>query len=147
MPYARFISKWFANVPNINLGIMQAFLKGKGKSVKTFHFHLEFLPYLKGLPPCITENLIALTEQYGVEYMGLDYIFASLLFEDEYLRSKGRFSERLDSLGLSLNDFEQLRQVTLDNFEFPEVADRIQLFSLSTERLSAALFKNQECLS
>jgi hypothetical protein len=113
MPYARFISKWFANVPNINLGIMQAFLKGKGKSVKTFHFHLEFLPYLKGLPPGITENLIALTEQYGVEYMGLDYIFASLLFEDEYLRSKGRFSERLDSLGLSLNDFEQLRQVVL----------------------------------
>jgi hypothetical protein len=113
MPYARFISKWFANVPNINLGIMQAFLEEKGKSVKTFHFHLDFLPFLKGLPPGITEKLIALTEQYGVEYMGLDYIFASLLFEDEYSKSKGRFGERLESLGLSLKDFEQLRQVAL----------------------------------
>ena len=40
MPYARFISRWFANVPNINLGIMQAYLGEKGKTVKTFHFHL-----------------------------------------------------------------------------------------------------------
>lgn len=111
MPYARFISKWFANVPNINLGIMQAYLEEKGKSAKTFHFHLEFLPYLKGLNPAVIENLVTLTEQYGVEYMGLDYIFASLLFEDQYLRSNGRFTERLDALGLTLNDFEELREV------------------------------------
>lgn len=66
MPYARFISRWFANVPNINLGIMQSFLTEKGKSVKTFHFHLYFLPYLKTINPRITENLLKLTEQFGV---------------------------------------------------------------------------------
>jgi hypothetical protein len=111
MPYARFISKWFANVPNINLGIMQPFLTEKGKSVKTFHFHLEFLPYLKRLDPRILEKLVHLTEQFGVEYLGLDYIFASLLFEDKYFKSKGRFGERLDSLGLTIDDFEELRTV------------------------------------
>ncbi len=109
MPYARFISKWFANVPNINLGIMQSFLTEKGKSVKTFHFHLEFLPYLKNLNPHITENLLKLTEQFGVEYMGLDYIFASLLFEDKFLQSKERFAERLEPTGLTLEDLKELR--------------------------------------
>ncbi len=78
MPYARFISKWFANVPNINLGIMQAFLAEKGNSIKTFYFHLEFLPYLRRFNPRITENLLKLTEQFGVEFMGLDYVFASI---------------------------------------------------------------------
>jgi len=111
MPYARFISKWFANVPNINLGIMQAFLAEKKKSVKTFHFHLEFLPYLKRFNPRITDNLLKLTEQFGVEYMGLDYVFASILFENKYLLSRERFRERLESLGLTLNDFEELRDV------------------------------------
>ena len=111
MPYARFISKWFANIPNINLGIMQSFLPEKGKSVKTFHFHLEFLPYLKRLDPGILEKLVHLTEQFGVEYLGLDYVFASLLFEDKYLLSKERFRERLDSLGLTIHDFEELRGV------------------------------------
>ena len=109
MPYARFISKWFANIPNINLGIMQAYLAEKGRSVKTFHFHLDFLPYLRSLNPRIEENLLKITEQFGVEYMGLDYIFASLLFEDNYMKSKDRFRERLESLGLPLNDFEELR--------------------------------------
>lgn len=111
MPYARFVSKWFANVPNINLGIMQSFLGEKGKSVKTFHFHLDFLPYLKGLDPKIMEKLFQMTEQFGVEYLGLDYVFASLLFEDKYLISKERLRERLDSIGLTLNDFEELREV------------------------------------
>ena len=110
MPYARFISKWFANIPNINLGIMQAYLPEKGRSVKTFHFHLDFLPYLRSLSPRIEENLLKITEQFGVEYMGLDYIFASLLFEDNYMKSKDRFQERLESFGLPLNDFEELRE-------------------------------------
>ena len=110
MPYARFISKWFANIPNINLGIMQAYLPEKGRSVKTFHFHLDFLPYLRSLSPRIEENLLKITEQFGVEYMGLDYIFASLLFEDSYMKSKDRFRERLESFGLPLNDFEELRE-------------------------------------
>jgi radical SAM superfamily enzyme YgiQ (UPF0313 family) len=118
MPYARFISRWFANVPNINLGIMQSFLTEKGRSVKTFHFHLEFLPYLKSLDPKIMENLLQLTERLGVEYMGLDYVFASILFEDKYSRSKERFSERLDTLGLTLNDFEELREVAGAFLEF-----------------------------
>ena len=111
MPYARFVSKWFANVPNINLGIMQSYLREKGKSVKTFHFHLDFLPYLNRLSPKILENLLQLTEQFGVEYLGLDYVFASILFEREYSVSRARFRERLDSLCLSLNDFEELREV------------------------------------
>jgi hypothetical protein len=109
MPYARFISKWFANIPNINLGIMQAYLTEKGKSVKTFHFHMDFLPYIRSLSPRIEENLLKITEQFGVEYMGLDYVFASLLFEDNYVKSKDRFRERLESFGLPLNDFEELR--------------------------------------
>ncbi len=111
MPYARFISRWFANVPNINLGIMKAYLEEKGKNVKTFHFHLEFLPYINGLPLRFKENLLKLTEQFGVEYMGLDYIFASLFFEDRYFKSKERFTERLNSLGLTLTDFEELREI------------------------------------
>ena len=111
MPYARFISRWFANVPNINLGIMKAYLEEKGKNVKTFHFHLEFLPYINGLPLRLKENLLKLTEQFGVEYMGLDYIFASLFFEDRYFKSKERFTERLHSLGLTLTDFEELRGI------------------------------------
>ena len=111
MPYARFISKWFANIPNINLGIMQAYLAEKGRSVKTFHFHLDFLPYLRSLNPRIEENLLKITEQFGVEYMGLDYIFASLLFKDNYMKSKDRFRERLESFGLPLTDFEELRGV------------------------------------
>ncbi len=78
MPYTRFISKWFANVLNINLGIMQAFLAEKGKSIKTFHFQLEFLPYLRRFNPRITDNLLKLTEQFGVEFMGLDHVFASI---------------------------------------------------------------------
>ena len=111
MPYARFISRWFANVPNINLGIMQSYLRKKGRDVGTFHFHLEFIPYLDNLPPHVKENLFTLTEQFGVEYMGLDYVYASLLFEERYLKSKERFKERLDSLGLSLSDFDELRDV------------------------------------
>jgi radical SAM superfamily enzyme YgiQ (UPF0313 family) len=111
MPYARFISRWFAHVPNINLGIMQAYLEEKGKSVKTFHFHLEFLPYLDRLPPHIKETLFKLTEQLGVEYMGLDYVFASLFFEEQYLKSRERFRERFDALGLSAGDFEELRRI------------------------------------
>lgn len=112
MPYARFISKWFSNVPNINLGIMQAFLTEKGKSVKTFHFHLEFLPYLMRFDPQIWNNFLNQSEQFGVEYMGLDYVFASLLFEDKYKIAKERFRERLNSIGLTLDDFEKLREIS-----------------------------------
>ncbi len=111
MPYARFISRWFANVPNINLGIMQAYLEERGWGVRTFHFHLDFLPYLEQFPSHVKENLIALTEQFGVEYMGLDYLYASLFFESHYLQSKDRFAERLQVLGLSVDDFEELRRV------------------------------------
>jgi len=112
MPYARFISKWFANVPNINLGIMQSFLTEKGKSAKTFHFHLEFLPFLQKYNPRIIEKFVGQTEQFGIEYMGLDYVFASLLFEDKYLKSKDLFRERLESIGLTLTDFEEMREIT-----------------------------------
>jgi hypothetical protein len=111
MPYARFISRWFANIPNINLGIMQAFLSGKGKSVKSFHFHLDFLPYVKSIDPRLWEKFLTQTEQLGVEYMGLDYAFASLFFEQKYQMSKNLFHERLDSMELTVNDFEQMRDI------------------------------------
>jgi Radical SAM superfamily len=146
MPYARFISRWFANVPNINLGIMQSYLEEKGKNVKAFHFHLDFLPYISGLPPHIKENLLTLTEQFGVEYMGLDYVFASLVFEDTYLKSQARFTERLDSLGLSLTDFEELRRTGRSFVDscfsklLPYLKDtRIIGFSCSHYQLSGSL--------
>jgi hypothetical protein len=146
MPYARFISRWFANVPNINLGIMQSYLGEKGKRVKTFHFHLEFLSYLDEMPPHVKDNLFTLTEQFGVEYMGLDYIFASLFFEEKYMKSKERFKERLDSLGLSLSDFEELREVARSFVDscfsrlMPYLQDtRLIGFSCSHYQLSGSL--------
>jgi radical SAM superfamily enzyme YgiQ (UPF0313 family) len=146
MPYARFISKWFANVPNINLGIMQSFLSGKGKSVKTFHFHLDFLPWLKNFSQRIADNLVKLTEQFGVEYMGLDYIFASLLFEENYAASHDLFRERLDAAGLTMSDFEELRGVakTFIGSSFSKIApylDNTKLigFSCSHYQLSGSL--------
>lgn len=109
MPYARFISRWFSNVPNVNLGIMQAYLKSKGIRVKTFHFHLEFLPFISGHNPKLWENFLRGSEKFGIEYMGLDYVFASLLFEDMYESSKNLFIERLESIGLTIQDFENMR--------------------------------------
>lgn len=118
MPYSRFISKWFANIPNINLGIMQSFLKSKGKRVKTFHFHLDFLPFIKRYDPLIWEEFLNGSEQFGVEYMGLDYVFASLSFEDDYKRSKDIFNERLESMGLTLNHFEIVRKIARAFIDF-----------------------------
>jgi hypothetical protein len=57
MPYSRFISRWFANIPNINLGIMQALLNERGRNAKTLHFHLDFLPYLRSVDARYTESL------------------------------------------------------------------------------------------
>ena len=111
MPYARFISKWFANIPNINLGIMQALLSGKGKRVESFHFHLDFLPYIRSIDPRLWEKFLTQTEQFGVEYMGLDYVFASLFFEQHYQTSQTLFRERLDSMGLTLEDLEHMRAI------------------------------------
>ena len=92
---------------------MQSFLTEKGKSVKTFHFHLEFLPFVQKYNSRIIEKFVGQTEQFGVEYMGLDYVFASLLFEDKYLKSKDLFRERLESIGLTLTDFEEMREITM----------------------------------
>ena len=111
MPYARFISKWFATIPNINLGIMQSMLTGKGKQVKSFHFHLDFLPYMKSFNPQLWETFLNQTEQFGVEYMGLDYVFASLFFDQKYQISNDLFRERLDSIGLTVHDFEHMRDI------------------------------------
>jgi radical SAM superfamily enzyme YgiQ (UPF0313 family) len=111
MPYAKFDSKWFSNVPNINLGILQSFLAEQGRRTKTFHFHTEFLPYLRRSHRTAQEVFIKLSEQFGVEYLGLDYVFASLLFEDKYKSSGELFQDRLASVGLTLNDFEVLRNV------------------------------------
>ncbi|HMK50432.1 MAG TPA: hypothetical protein VK435_10295, partial [Thermodesulfovibrionales bacterium] len=58
MPYTRFISRWFANMPNINLGIMQALLTERGLRTKSFHFHLDFLPHMKGNEPALWENFL-----------------------------------------------------------------------------------------
>ena len=111
MPYTRFISRWFANTPNINLGIMQALLTEKGKTTKSFHFHLDFLPHMRSIEPRLWENFLNQSEQFGVEYMGVDYVFASLLFQDSYEKSKHLFRERLDAMGLTLDDFETMRGI------------------------------------
>jgi len=111
MPYGKFDSRWFSNVPNINLGMLDAFLSERGRQVKTFHWHLAFVPFLKGFSAEVKENFVKLAEQFGVEYLGLDYVFASLLFEDQYQASRERFQERLKLIELTLKDFEALRKV------------------------------------
>jgi len=111
MPYAKTDSAWFSNVPNINLGVLNALLTGGGKQVKTFHFHLAFLPYIREVDTELEEAFCRLSHQLGVEYLSLDYVFASILFENRYLASKGRFGERLTSVGLTLSDFERTREV------------------------------------
>ena len=146
MPYSKFDSKWFSNVPNINLGIAEAFLTAKGKRVKSFHFHLKFLPHLTGVDPEVRENLVKLSETFGVEYLGLDYVFATLLFEERYVTSRHRFEARLQSLGLNLKDFEALRGVAgafIENV-FSELSPhlkgtRLVGFSCSHYQLSSAL--------
>jgi radical SAM superfamily enzyme YgiQ (UPF0313 family) len=110
MPYAKFDSPWFSNVPNINLGILQSFLTEQGRRMKTFHFHMEFLPYLRRFSHQVKSDFLKLSEKFGVEYLGLDYVFASLLFEDKYKLSGDQFQERLGSVGLTLNDFEVFRE-------------------------------------
>lgn len=111
MPYGKFDSRWFSNVPNINLGILDAFLSERGMQVKTFHWHLEFVPFLRGCRAEVRDNFVKLAQQFGVEYLGLDYVFASLLFEDRYQASREGFQERLKFIGLTLKDFEALRGV------------------------------------
>ena len=118
MPYAKFDSTWFSNVPNINLGIIQSLLTEQGRHTKTFHFHMEFLPYLRRFNRQVQNDFIKLSKQFGVEYLGLDYVFASLLFEDKYLQSKELFQDRLASVGLTLNDFEVLREVCKSFIEY-----------------------------
>jgi hypothetical protein len=111
MPYSKFDSRWFANVPNINLGILDALLPEKGKTTKTFHFHLAFQDFLRRFDRRVTQDLTALSQPMGVEFLGLDYVFASLLFEERYLASRERFEARLGALQLNLDAFEQLREV------------------------------------
>jgi hypothetical protein len=118
MPYAKFDSRWFSNVPNINLGILQSFLTEQRKRTKTFHFHMEFLPYLRRFSRQVQSDFLKLSEQFGVEYLGLDYVFASLLFEDKYKLSGEQFQDRLGSVGLTLNDFEVLREVCKSFIEY-----------------------------
>jgi hypothetical protein len=146
MPYGKFDSRWFANVPNINLGVLHALLTEKGKQVKAYHFHLAFLPYLNDFDHEVRENLVKLSRQFGVEHLGLDYVFASLLFEDLYLKSTGRFRERLGSIGLTLDDFEVCREVARSfvDFTFSRVSSclhgtRLVGFSCSHFQLSASL--------
>lgn len=111
MPYAKFDSRWFCKVPNINLGILEALLTKSGRSVKSFHFHLDFLPYLGTYDPRVERNFRELEELFGVEYLGLDYVFASILFENKYLDSREVFMHRLDSVGLTINEFDELIDV------------------------------------
>ncbi|MDY6836855.1 MAG: radical SAM protein [Thermodesulfobacteriota bacterium] len=146
MPYSKFDSKWFAHVPNINLGMVEAFLTNKGKRAKSFHFHLKFLAHLRGFDPEIRDNLVKLSDPFGVEYLGLDYLFASLLFEERYSLSRERFEERLHAIGLTLNDFEALREVARAFIEdvFSELlpyleGTRLVGFSCSHYQLSGTL--------
>jgi hypothetical protein len=146
MPYTKSDSKWFANVPNINLGIADAYLSEKGKDIKTFHFHLAFLPFLNGFDKRASENLIEISQNFDVEYLGLDYVFASLLFEEGYQISKERFAERLGPIGLTLDDFETLRRASgaFIEYAFSEMSpylDETKLvgFTCSHYQLSSSL--------
>jgi radical SAM superfamily enzyme YgiQ (UPF0313 family) len=146
MPYARFISRWFSNMPNINLGIMQALLTERKKKVKTFHFHLEFLPFIRRTNPHIWDHFLSQSEQFGVEYMGLDYLFASILFDDTYQNSKDLFEERLKSVGLTISNFEALREIAKSFLEYtfdklsPYLRDtKLTGFSSSHYQLSGSL--------
>ncbi len=146
MPYTRFISRWFSNMPNINLGIMQALLTEKGKKAKSFHFHLEFLPFIRRTNPHVWDQFLAQSEQFGVEYMGLDYLFASLLFEDRYRESEDLFKERLESIGLTLTDFNTLREIagSFIEYAFGKISPHLQGaklvgFSCSHYQLSSSL--------
>ncbi len=146
MPYARFISSWFANIPNINLGIIQSLLTQKGKKVKSFHFHLDFLPYLKKFESNLWEKFLFQTERSGIEYMGLDYIFASLLFNDKFIKSQKLINERLNYINLNLTDFLNMRQIadTFIEIEFNKLmpyitGTKLIGFSCSHYQLSSSL--------
>jgi len=146
MPYAKFDSRWFSNVPNINLGILDAFLSERGRRVKTFHLHLEFDPFVRGFGAEVRKNFVRLSEQFGVEYLGLDYVFASLLFEGQYRASQEGFHERLRLIGLTLKDFEALRGVARAFIEssFSRLSEylegtRLVGFSCSHYQLSGSL--------
>ena len=146
MPYGKFDSRWFSNVPNINLGILDAFLSERGRHVKTFHLHLEFVPFLRGFGAEVRGNFVKLAQQFGVEYLGLDYVFASLLFEDRYQISREGFQERLKFIGLTLNDFEALRGVARGfiEYSFSKLSEylegtRLAGFSCSHYQLSGSL--------
>jgi len=146
MPYGKFDSRWFSNVPNINLGMLDAFLSKKGRQVKTFHWHLAFVPFLRGFSPEIRDNFAKLAAQFGVEYLGLDYVFASLLFEDRYQASQESFQERLEAIGLTLTNFEALRKVAraFIEYSFSELSEylegtRLVGFSCSHYQLSGSL--------
>lgn len=146
MPYARFISRWFSNVPNINLGIMQSFLKKKGKMVKTFHFHLEFLPFINRYSPTVWRNFLEKSEEFGVEIMSIDYVFASLLFEENYKDSIEKFEERLNSIGITLSEFEKMRDIAKQFIDYAfyrllPYLDSLKLigFSCSHYQLSSSL--------
>lgn len=133
MPYARFDSPWFANVPNINLGIIPPFLGRKGLSVKSFHFHMDFIFYIRQFGREIERNFVRLAQDYGVEYLSLDYVFATLLYEAHYLRSRDRFAHRLKGIGLSLDHFELFRQVTQSFLD--DVLARLEVFLPSAKLL------------
>jgi len=146
MPYAKFDSKWFSNVPNINLGMLEALLNEGDRSVKSFHFHLDFLPHLKTYGSGIERNFKKLSELFGVEYLGLDYVFASILFGNKYLDSREEFRHRLNSVGLSINEFEKLRDVarSFTDYAFSKLSKYLKTtklvgFSCSHYQLSSSL--------
>lgn len=133
MPYARFDSRWFAHVPNINLGIIPPLLGRKGLSVKSFHFHMDFIFHIKQFGREIERNFVRLAQDYGVEYLSLDYVFATLLYEDNYFRSRDRFAHRLKGIGLSLDHFELFRQVAQSFLD--DVLARLEVFLPSAKLL------------
>ena len=108
MPYAKFESDWFARVPNLNLGSASACLAGRGRRPLPFHFHLDFIPFLSELGGTVRENFHRLADM-GVEYFSIDYVFATLLFEEAHRRSAEKMRERLEPLDLGLSELEVLR--------------------------------------
>jgi len=146
MPFSQFDSMLLANVPNRNLGIAEALLSNDGWRVKTYHFHLAFLPYLRESYGDAVVKSLHQIRKFGMKFMGLDYVFGSILYEDNYLVSRDNFQERLSALDLDLDDFELFRDIARSFAKkcFSQIkrhlkATKLVAFSSSHYQLSASL--------
>ena len=84
---------------------------GKRQEHKVLSLSSGFPAILKRIEPQLWEKFLNQSEQFGVEYMGMDYVFASILFQDAYAKSGNILRDRLDAMGLTLDEFETMRGI------------------------------------